>query len=74
MPEHLTHGALTWQPRDRDRRFLILRHTVQHMITRQRRPVPDAIRQRLDPETIDLIELAPYFEYKDIVKKRENIA
>ena len=73
MPEHLTHGALTWKPRDRDRRFLIMRHTVQHMITRQRRPVPDAIRQRLDPETIDLIELAPYYEYKDIVKKRENI-
>ena len=74
MPEHLMHGALTWQPRDRDRRFLILRYNVQHMLTGQRRPFPDAIRQRLDPETIDLIELAPYFEYKDIVKQRENIA
>ena len=73
MPEHLMHGALTWKPRDRDRRFLILRYNVQHMLTGQRRPFPDAIRQRLDPETIDLIELAPYFEYKDIVKQRENI-
>ena len=61
-------------PRARDRRFLILRYNVQHMLTGQRRPFPDAIRQRLDPETIDLIELAPYFEYKNIVKQRENIA
>ena len=74
MPEHLMHGALTWKPRDRDRRFLILRYNVQHMLTGQRRPFPDAIRQRLDPETIDLLELAPYFEYKDIVKQRENIS
>ena len=43
------------------------------MLTGQRRPFPDAIRQRLDPETIDLLELAPYYEYKDIVKQRENI-
>lgn len=74
MPEHLMHGALTWQPHDRDRRFLILRYNVQHMLTGQRRPFPEAIRQRLDPETIDLLELAPYYEYKAIVKKRENIA
>ena len=73
IPEHLMHGALTWKPTDRDRRFLIVRYNVQHMITGQARPFPDAIRERLDPETIDLIELAPYFEYKDIVKKREGL-
>ncbi|MEC7841955.1 MAG: phytanoyl-CoA dioxygenase family protein, partial [Candidatus Latescibacterota bacterium] len=73
MPEHLMHGALTWQPTDRDRRFLIVRYNVQHMVTGQRRPFPDAIRERLDPETIDLLELAPYYEYKDIVKEREGL-
>jgi len=69
MPEHLMHGALSWKPKDRDRRFLILCYYVQHMLTGQRRPFPDAIRDRLDPETIDLLELAPYSETKDIVKK-----
>ena len=73
MPEHLMHGALTWQPTDRDRRFLIVRYNVQHMVTGQRRPFPDAIRERLEPETIDLLELAPYYEYKDIVKEREGL-
>ena len=69
MPEHLMHGALTWKPRDRDRRFLILRYNVQHMLTGQRRPFPDTIRQRLDPETIDLLELAPYLR---IQRHRQN--
>ena len=73
IPEHLMHGALTWKPTDRDRRFLIIRYNVQHMLTGQRHPFPDAVRERLDPETIDLIELAPYYEYKDIVKKREGL-
>ena len=72
MPEHLMHGALTWKPTDRDRRFLIIRYNVQHMLTGQRRPFPEAIRERLDPETLDLIELAPYYEYKNIVKEREG--
>ena len=73
MPEHLMHGALTWKPTDRDRRFLIIRYNVQHMLTGQRRPFPEAIRERLDPETLDLIELAPYYEYKNIVKEREGL-
>ena len=72
MPEHLMHGALTWKPTDRDRRFLIIRYNVQHMLTGQRRPFPEAIRERLDPETLDLIELAPLYEYKNIVKGREG--
>ena len=72
MPEHLMHGALTWKPTDRDRHFLIICYNVQHMFTGQRRPFPEAIRQRLDPETLDLIELAPLYEYKNIVKGREG--
>ena len=43
------------------------------MLTGQRRPFPEAIRERLDPETLDLIELAPYYEYKNIVKEREGL-
>ena len=73
MPEHVTHGALSWKPRDRDRRFLIVRYNVQHMLTGQQHPFPDAIRERLDPETIELIEPWPYFQYKGIVVEREGL-
>jgi len=73
MPENLLHGALSWKPRDRDRRFLILRYNVQHMLTGQLRPFPDVIRRRLDAETLDLLELWPYYEFKKIVKEREGI-
>ena len=68
--ERLIHGALTWQPRDRERRFLTLRYSVQHTVTSSLRPFPDPIRERLSPETLELIELAPYNHVKDIVRER----
>ena len=43
------------------------------MLTGQLRPFPDVIRRRLDAETLDLLELWPYYEFKKIVKEREGI-
>ncbi len=70
ISELLIHGALSWKPRDRDRRFMIMRYGVQHMVTGSIRPFPEEIRARLSPETLELIEVAPHNHTKEIVKQR----
>ena len=67
ITELLTHGVLIWKPEDRDRRFLILRYRPQHMLSLNM--FPEEIKARLSPETRELIEAAPYYHVKEIVKQ-----
>ena len=66
MPECLTHGVLPWTPRDRRRRVLTLRYRPHH---RQAGPIPETIKQRLAPETRELLESAHYTHKKDIASQ-----
>ena len=72
VSEWVIHGALPWKPQDRDRRFLILRYNVQHMVTGSLAPFAPEIRQRLSPETLELIEVAPYNHEKELVRARQE--
>ncbi len=65
--ELMTHGALVWQPKDRDRRFLILRYRPQYH--RQLHEFPDAVLSRLSAETRELLETRSYTHKKEIAKK-----
>ena len=69
ISELLTHGVLVWQPKDRDRRFLILRYMPQYTTYGTFDPFPDEIQAKLSPETLELIEVAPYKHVKEIVKQ-----
>ncbi len=64
ISEMVTHGALSWKPQDRDRRFLTLRYMPQYTIGTE---WPDEIIERLDPETRELLEVRPYKDIKSIV-------
>ena len=68
ISEHLTHGALSWAPRERDRRFLTLRYTVQHIGPND--PFPDGIKARLSPETLELIAVQDFHYTKEITTRR----
>ncbi len=72
MSELMTHGALHWKPKDRDRRVQFMRYVPQFVgITDDNLPFPfsDAILARLSPETRELIEFAPRNCVKDVVKR-----
>ena len=66
MNEALTHGALPWRPRDRMRMMLVLRYSLQY---RSIRDLPDPIRDRLSPETLELTARAGYTDIKEVVAK-----
>lgn len=66
ISELLTHGALPWQPKDRYRCFLVLRYRPQD---RGESRVPEEVRGRLAPETLELISRADNTHTKEIVKK-----
>jgi ectoine hydroxylase-related dioxygenase (phytanoyl-CoA dioxygenase family) len=55
ISELLTHGILHWRPKDRDRRFLVLRYQPQYL---GQGSFPPAILERLSPETRELAESA----------------
>ncbi|AWT60965.1 MAG: hypothetical protein DF168_02190 [Candidatus Moanabacter tarae] len=70
IPELLTHGVLTWRPRNRDRRFLMLRYVPQFLGPIGDNlpfPFPSEILERLSPETRELIEFVPRSRTKEIV-------
>ena len=67
ISERLIHGALSWKPQDRDRRFMIMRYGVQHVVPSTLTPFAE-VRDRLSPETIELSEVAPYQHIKEVVK------
>ena len=70
MSELLTHGVLIWQPKDRDRRFLILRYKTQDWRDDRGNinPFPQEVLDRLSPETRELTEPAFYTHVKEIAK------
>ena len=67
MSEHLTHGALSWVPQDRDRRFLTLRYSVQHIGPSD--PFPDGVKAQLSPETLELIAVCGFKDRKEITTR-----
>ena len=71
ITEMLTHGVLVWQPKDRDRRFLILRYKTQFFQDERglREPFPPEVMERLSPETKALAAYGSEWEIKDPVKQ-----
>ena len=68
ISELVTHGALSWVPEDRDRRFLTLRYMQQHESVRGGldRFSPE-VKARLSPETLELASPAAFTHTKEIV-------
>lgn len=66
MSEGVTHGALPWTPKDRMRMYLVLRYHPQYDAGSD---FPDEIKDRLSPETLELVSRAPHKTVKEIVKQ-----
>ena len=71
ISELVVHGALSWQPKDRQRRFLTLRYCSQHIPASN--PLPEGVKARLSPETLELIEVAPFQKIKSIVQQESAV-
>jgi hypothetical protein len=67
ISELLTHGGLEWKPIDRNRVVLVLRYAPQY----RGGPdwVPDSLKKRLSPETIELMAPGSYTDLKAVVQK-----
>lgn len=65
LTELLTHGTLTWKS-NRDRRTLVLRYRPQHQGGAT--SIPNAILEKLLPETRELLGCQGYNSVKEIVK------
>ncbi|MXX15196.1 MAG: hypothetical protein F4Z86_17425 [Gemmatimonadetes bacterium] len=59
-------GALPWTPKDRMRMILVLRYHPQYA---GRSELPQAIQQRLSPETLELTARAGYQNKKEIATR-----
>ncbi len=70
LSELTTHGVLIWKPKDRDRRFLLLRYKTQYFQDEQgeRYVYGQELLGRLSPETLELMAYASYQHTKEIVK------
>ena len=62
MPEAMTHGALPWQPEDRERWVVILRYGIkdtpnanESSASNERAPYPEKWNETLSPETLALV-------------------
>ena len=66
ITEMLTHGVLVWKPKDRDRRFLILRYKTQFFQDERglHEPFPPEVMDRLSPETKALAAYGSEWEIK----------
>ena len=70
ISELVTHGALSWVPKDRDRRFLTLRYMQQHESVRgDLKRFSAEVSARLSPETLELTEPASFGHTKEIVRR-----
>ena len=70
ISELVTHGALSWVPKDRDRRFLTLRYMQQHESVRGSLDCfSPEIKARLSRETLELAAPASFGHTKEIVKR-----
>lgn len=72
ISELLTHGTMPWKPTDRIRRCLVLRFTPQHYGNPD--SVPEEIKTRLSPETLELVQTTSYNHVKEIVKPFQEAA
>ena len=70
LSELTTHGVLIWKPKDRDRRFLILRYKTQYFQDHQgeRYVYSKELMDKLSPETQELMSYESYWHDKEIVK------
>ena len=70
LSELTTHGVLVWKPKDRDRRFLILRYKTQYFQDHQgeRYVYSKELMDKLSPETQELMSYESYWHDKKIVK------
>ena len=67
ITELTAHGALRWQAKDRKRCTLILRYTLQYLGGTG--GLSDTLRERLSPETQELMARGGYQEIKEIVHR-----
>ena len=65
--EALTFHPQTWQPKNRERRFLTLRYSQQHMV--RENPLPEGVLAKLSPETHELVATLPFTEIKAIAER-----
>lgn len=78
LSELTTHGVLNWQAKDRKRCILSLRYTLQYREDDYLEFSPnqgeighlsDTLRERLSPETLELMARGGYQEIKEIVHR-----
>ena len=68
--EELTHGAMKWNPTDRDRIVFLLGCGPQHVVGSQlTEDFPQVLLDRLSPETREFLEVAPVRHTKEIVNR-----
>ena len=67
VTELLTHGALRWQAKDRKRCTLVLRYSPHYLGGPD--GISDTLRERLSPETLELMAPGGYQEMKELVKR-----
>jgi ectoine hydroxylase-related dioxygenase (phytanoyl-CoA dioxygenase family) len=68
--EELTHGAMKWNPTDRDRIVFLLGCGPQHVVGSQlTEDFPQELLDRLSPETREFLEMAPLRHTKEIVNR-----
>lgn len=66
MSESVTHGALPWRPTDRFRMYVVLRYQPQYTGGAE---MPESIRSRLSPETLELVSPAKHQAVKEIARR-----
>ena len=69
ITEALTHGALPWNPKDRMRMILVLRYVPQYAGNDH---IPESVKSRLAPETLELIAKTDYGTQKEIVGEERS--
>ena len=70
LSELTTHGVLIWKPKDRDRRFLLLRYKTQYFqdYRGERYVYGQKLLDKLSPETLELMAYTSYQHTKEVVK------
>jgi|TARA_B100001105_G_C22381824_1_gene440037 hypothetical protein len=71
LSELTTHGVLIWKPKDRDRRFLLLRYKTQYFQDEQgeRYVYGQELLDKLSPDTLELMAYASHQHTKEVVKR-----
>jgi hypothetical protein len=70
IPEALVHGSLPWRPRDRQRRVLVLRYRPHDDAPHTAHRMPEEVRRRLSPDTIELTAPEVATAWKKSISRR----